>query len=85
MIGIMNWQNYIHSDPNILVGKPVIKGTRISIEFLLELFAQGWSEADILENYPFLTTDSIRAVFAFTAECMKDELLYITVPLSEAS
>ncbi len=81
----MSWQNYIHSDPSILVGKPVIKDTRISVEFLLSLFANGWSEAEILENYPSLTSESIRAIFAFTAECMKDELLYMTIPLSEAS
>ncbi|WP_099238630.1 DUF433 domain-containing protein [Synechococcus sp. BDU 130192] len=81
----MNWQNYIHSDPNILIGKPVVKGTRISVEFLLNLFASGWSEAEVLENYPSLTSESIRAVFAFTAECMRDELLYTTIPFSEAS
>ncbi|QCS48283.1 DUF433 domain-containing protein [Picosynechococcus sp. PCC 11901] len=67
----MNWQNYIHSDPNILVGKPVIKGNRISVESLLSLFANGWSEAEILENYPSLTSESIREVFAFTAEYIK--------------
>lgn len=67
----MDWKTYIHSDPNILVGKPVIKGTRISVEFLLDLFAQGWSETDILENYQSLTTESIRATFAFTAETEK--------------
>ncbi|WP_024545346.1 DUF433 domain-containing protein [Picosynechococcus sp. NKBG15041c] len=81
----MNWQNYIHSNPNILVGKLVIKETRISIEFLLNLFANGWSEAEILENYPSLTSESIRAVFSFTAECMRDEFLYMAIPLSEAS
>ncbi|WP_397428320.1 DUF433 domain-containing protein [Picosynechococcus sp. PCC 73109] len=48
-----------------------MKGTRISVEFLLSLFANGWSEAEILENHPSLTSESIRKVFAFTAESIK--------------
>ncbi|MGJ3244493.1 MAG: DUF433 domain-containing protein [Elainellaceae cyanobacterium] len=64
----MTWQNHIHSDPNILLGKPVVKGTRLSVEFLLGLFAAGWNEDQILENYPTLTPESLRAVFAFAAE-----------------
>ena len=62
----MNWKTYIHSDPNILVGKPVIKGTRLSVEFILGLFAVGWTEQQILENYPTLNQHSLRAVFALT-------------------
>lgn len=61
----MNWENYIHSDPDILVGKPVIKGTRLSVEFILGLFSTGWTEKQILENYPTLTPDSLRAMFSF--------------------
>jgi uncharacterized protein (DUF433 family) len=77
----MNWEKYIHSDPQILLGKPTIKGTRLSVEFLLSLFAAGWSQQQILENYPTLTPEALRAVFAFTAECMREETLY-TLPLS---
>jgi uncharacterized protein (DUF433 family) len=62
----MNWETYIHSDPNILVDKPVIKGTRLSVEFILGLFAVGWTEQQILENYPTLNQNSLRAVFALT-------------------
>ncbi len=77
----MDWRNYIHSDPNILVGKPVVKGTRLSVEFILGLFATGWAETQVLEGYPTLTGDDVRAVFAFAAECMQDEGLYaITKP-----
>jgi uncharacterized protein (DUF433 family) len=72
----MNWENYIHSDPDILVGKPVIKGTRLSVEFILGLFSTGWTEEQILENYPTLTPDSLRAMFAFTYECMREMNLY---------
>jgi uncharacterized protein (DUF433 family) len=69
----MNWREHIHSDPEILSGKPVIKGTRLSVDFLLELFANGWSEEQVLEGYPNLTRDSLRAVFAFAAETTRDE------------
>jgi uncharacterized protein (DUF433 family) len=73
-----DWQEYIISDDKILLGKPIVKGTRISVEFILERLADGWSEQDLLENYPNLTTESLKAVFAYTYECMKDGLLYST-------
>lgn len=72
----IDWRNYIHSDPEILLGKPVVKGTRLSVEFILGLFSEGWTEQQILENYPTLTKESLRAVFAFAAECMREESLY---------
>lgn len=72
----MDWREYIHADPKILVGKPVVKGTRLSVEFILELFAAGWTEDEVLESYPSLTRESLRAVFAFAAECLREEALY---------
>lgn len=60
----MQWQEHITLDPNILVGKPVIKGTRLAVEFIVELLAQGWTEENILHNYPGLTTEDIRACLA---------------------
>ncbi len=72
----IDWRQYIHSDPEILLGKPVVKGTRLSVEFILGLFAEGWTEKQVLENYPTLTKESIRAVFAFAKECMSEESLY---------
>ena len=69
----MDWREHIHSDPEILSGKPVVKGTRISVDFLLDLLANGWSEKQVLESYPGLTRDSLRAVFAFAAESTRDE------------
>ena len=73
---MIQWQNHIHSDPKILVGKPVVKGTRLSVEFLLERFANGWTEQQVLENYPRLTKEDLQAVFAYAYECMKDGLLF---------
>jgi len=60
----MNWQEYIYSDQSVLLGKPVIKGTRLSVEFLLERLADGWTEQDLLDNYPRLTKEALQAVFA---------------------
>ena len=72
----MDWRQYIYSNPNVLCGKPIIKGTRLSVEFILGLFAAGWSEKQILENYPALNVESLQAIFAFAAECLQDEFLY---------
>jgi uncharacterized protein (DUF433 family) len=72
----MDWREYIHSNPKILLGKPAVKKTRLSVEFLLGLFAAGWTEQRVLENYPTLTPEALRAVFAFTAECMRQEYFY---------
>ncbi len=69
----MNWKAHIHSSPKILLGKPVIKGTRLSVEFIRGLFSEGWTEQQVLENYPTLNSESIQEVFAFAAEFLKEE------------
>ncbi|MDJ0269493.1 MAG: DUF433 domain-containing protein [Aigarchaeota archaeon] len=63
-------------DPDILAGKPVIKGTRISVELILELLANGWSFEQILENYPQLSMQDIRAAIRYAAEVLKGERVY---------
>jgi uncharacterized protein (DUF433 family) len=75
----MNWQEYIVSDNQILLGKPCIKGTRISIELILELLASGWSETQILASYPAVTKEALQAVFSYLSTCIKQELYF---PLS---
>ncbi len=72
----MDWRDFIHSDPNVLAGKPVVKGTRLAVSFLLDLLGSGWSPEQILANYPGLTPQALQAVFAFAAESLKDESLY---------
>ena len=72
----MNWQERIVSDKAVLLGKPTIKDTRISVEFILERFANGWTESQILENYPHLTREDLQAVFSYAAESLKDGLLF---------
>ena len=71
-----DWSQYIHTDPAILGGKPVVKGTRLAVDFVLGLFAAGWSEQQVLDNYPTLTPTALHAVFAFAAECLREERLY---------
>ena len=59
----MDWRGYIHSDPDILAGKPVVKGTRLAVAFLLDLLGAGWTPEQILANYPGLTLEALQAVF----------------------
>jgi len=72
----INWRKFINSDSQVLLGKPVVKGTRLSVDFLLGLLAKGWNEKQILKNYPTLNQVSLQAVFAYTAECMREEARY---------
>jgi uncharacterized protein (DUF433 family) len=72
----MNWREHIHADPEILVGKPVVRGTRLAVDFLIDLLAAGWTEDQILDSYPTLTHESLQAVFAFAADCVRDETMY---------
>ena len=62
---MVNWQDYIGSDPNVLLGKPCIKGTRLSVEFIVKLWASEWTEEMILKNYPGLTKVHLSAVAGF--------------------
>ena len=73
---MLDWRDYIHSDSRILLGKPVVKGTRLAVDFILGLYAAGWTEQQILDSYPTLTPIALRAIFAFSAECMREEALY---------
>jgi len=64
----MNWQDRIVSDPDTLFGKPRIRGIRIGVEFILDLLASGWDEAQILKSYPHLTPEDLQGVFVFARE-----------------
>jgi uncharacterized protein (DUF433 family) len=72
----MEWKDYITIDPAVVVGKPVIKGTRLAVDFIIELLAQGWSEAEILRNYPGLKSEDIRACLLYASEAMRSEKVY---------
>jgi len=63
-------------DPKILVGKPVIRGTRIAVEFVIDLLAEGWSHEQILSNYPHLKPEDITACLRYAGSIMKQERVY---------
>ena len=63
-------------DPDILVGKPVVKGTRLAVEFIVGLMAQGWSEGDILRNYPGLVREDILACLHYASAVLEAEKVY---------
>src|SRR5262245_39852487 len=65
---VVDWTAYISINPNVAFGKPVVSGTRLAVEFILDLFAGGWTEAMVLESYPRLSQDALRAVFAYAAD-----------------
>ncbi len=69
----MDWRERIVSNPDILVGKPTVKGTRISVKLILGWLANGWTHEMVLESYPQLVPDDILAALAFAAEMMRDE------------
>lgn len=69
----MEWREHIVVDPAVLVGKPVIKGTRIAVELLLDRFADGWSYDDVLAAYPHLTREQVQAAVTFASELFKEE------------
>jgi uncharacterized protein (DUF433 family) len=69
---------HITLDPQVLVGKPVIRGTRLSVEFVIGLFADGWSESDILANYPGITHDDIIACLEYARDILSSERAYPT-------
>ena len=62
--------------PDVLAGKPVIRGTRLSVEFMIGLMADGWSEADILANYPNVTHDDVIACLAYARDMLSAEKVY---------
>jgi len=67
------WQDRIAFDSTVLAGKPVIKGTRIAVEFIIDLLSQGWSNADIAKNYPNVSDDDVRACLAYARDTLSAE------------
>ncbi len=69
----MNWRQRIVTDADTCGGRPRNKGTRIAVEFLLGLQSTGWTEEHILDNYPPLALEDLRAVFAYVQTILEDE------------
>ena len=72
----MEWQERIVIDSKVLTGKPIVRGTRISVELVVELLAAGWSHDQILTSYPHLTEDDIRACLSYASELLREEKVY---------
>jgi len=69
-------------DPAIMMGKPVIRGTRITVELILRKLAEGTTEAELLSDYPRLTQEDIRAAVAYgAASVAHEEIVLLPVPL----
>jgi uncharacterized protein (DUF433 family) len=73
----VNWRDHIIVDPNILVGKPIIKGTRISVDFVVDLLGRGWTQEQILREYDHLKPEHIQACLAYASEVLKSERVYL--------
>jgi uncharacterized protein (DUF433 family) len=72
----MNYQTRITLNPDVLVGKPVIQNTRLAVEFIIDLLAQGWSTDEILRNYPGIVLEDIQACLSYASAALKAEKVY---------
>ena len=72
----MEWTDRITVDPRILVGKPVVKGTRIAVELVVDLLAAGWTHEQILDSYPTLAAEDVRACLAYASAILHSERIY---------
>ncbi len=84
MVNEIDWRDYIVSDERILAGKPTLKGTRLSVELVLDLLAGGWDRESLRESHPQLTDEGIRAVLAYAADSFREERFYLLPPLSDS-
>ena len=72
----MTWQERIVIDAAIMVGKPVVRGTRITVEFVIDLLAQGWTTKEILKGYPGLKAGDIQACLIYASAVLHAEKVY---------
>lgn len=73
---LLDSQPRITLNPDILAGKPIIRGTRLSVEFIIDLLAQGWSTDDIIRNYPGISFEDIQACLSYASATLKAERVY---------
>ena len=75
----MNWREHIERKPGVMSGKPVIKGTRITVEHILERLGDGWSQDELTKSYPHITVEAIRAALQFAARSLaSDESVFLS-------
>ena len=73
----MDWKDRIIVDPKVLAGKPVIRGTRIAVEFVVDLLVRGWTTEQILHEYDHLTSEDIQACLSYASDVLKSERVYL--------
>ena len=73
----MKWQDRIEINPGVLVGKPVVKGTRMAVEIIIDLLGHGWSVDRILTEYDHITAEDIQACLLYAGEVLKSERVYL--------
>jgi uncharacterized protein (DUF433 family) len=73
----MSWKDRIIVDPTIMVGKPVVKGTRLTVELIVDLLSNGWSEQEIIRNYPGITHEDILACLNYASDSIRSERVYL--------
>jgi uncharacterized protein (DUF433 family) len=72
----MDWRDRIVVDPAVAVGKPVLRGTRLSVGFVLDLLANGWTAEQLTQNYPGVSDDDVRACLAYAKDAVEQERVY---------
>ena len=72
----MDWHERIILDPAVLSGKPIVKGTRIAVEFVIDLLGRGWSVEELLREYDHLTLQDVQACLAYAGEVLISEKVY---------
>lgn len=73
---VVAWQEHIEVDDAVVAGKPVIRGTRLSVDFVLGLLAAGWSIDEVVDNYPGVAQEDVRACLAYASETLAAEKVY---------
>jgi uncharacterized protein (DUF433 family) len=72
----MSWRDRVVADKAVLGGKPVVRGTRLAVDFVLDLLAAGWSETQVLAEYPQLAREDVLACLAYAAESVREERVH---------
>jgi uncharacterized protein (DUF433 family) len=73
---MVNWRERIEINPDVMTGKPVIKGTRLTVDHVIELLAEGWTAAQITEEYPGITPKDISGCLSYASAVIKEEKVY---------
>jgi uncharacterized protein (DUF433 family) len=73
---MVEWRERIVVDPGVMTGKPIIKGTRLTVDHVIELLAEGWTTEQVIDEYPGVTADDVGACLAYASELIRTEKVY---------